>query len=208
MVREVIVISFISQWMKRSKHGFLVFPPKKTLICKRHCSISQSCCSITVKAKYRLISRKFFGHEVFIPERSLNQPKATRVCIRSTNQSNRSISVRLLFLFVRAFSLLQGISRQQTIFLIHLRFLVPWFHGSIVICDCSAVQSAVCLAAAPVFLLGATRHFVLLSCKICAEIVVYRMLAVFLNGLNGKNSSRRIVRNIFSVYFFKFGFQD
>ena len=46
-----------------------------------------------VKAKYRLISRKFFGHEVFSPERSLNRPKATRVCIRSTNQSNRSISV-------------------------------------------------------------------------------------------------------------------
>ena len=64
------------------------------------------------------------------------------------------------------------------------------------ICDCSAVQSAVCLskclAAAPVFLL----------CKICAEIVVYRMFAVFLNGLNAKNSSRSIVRNIFSVYFF------
>ena len=52
-----------------------------------------------VKAKYRLISRKFFGHEVFSAERSLNQPKATRVCIRSINQSNRSISVRLLFLF-------------------------------------------------------------------------------------------------------------
>ena len=76
-----------------------------------------------------------------------------------------------------------------------------------VICDCSAVQSAVCLAAAPVFLLGATRHFVLLSCKICAEIVVYRMRAVFLNGLNGTNSSRRIVRNIFSVYFFYSGFK-
>ena len=29
----------------------------------------------------------------------LNQPKSTRVCIRSINQSNRSISVRLLFLF-------------------------------------------------------------------------------------------------------------
>ena len=29
-----------------------------------------------VKAKYRLISRKFFGHEVFSPERSLNQPKS------------------------------------------------------------------------------------------------------------------------------------
>ena len=100
----MIVSCFISQWMKRSKHGLLVFPPKKILICKRHGSISQSCCSITVKAKYRLISRKFFGHEVFIPERSLNQPKATRVCIRSTNQSNRSISFRLLFLIVRAFS--------------------------------------------------------------------------------------------------------
>ena len=84
--------------------------------------------------------------------------------------------------------------------------MVPWF-----ICDCSAAQSAVCLskclAAAPIFLLGATRHFVLLSCKIFAEIVVYRMLAVFLNGLNGKNSSRSIVRNIFSVYFFYSGFK-
>ena len=68
-------------------------------------------------------------------------------------------------------------------------------------CDCSTVQSAVCLskclAAVPVFLL----------CKICAEIVVYRMFAVFLNGLNGKNSSRSIVRNIFSVYFFYSGFK-
>ena len=52
-----------------------------------------------VKAKYRLISIKFFGHKVFSPERSLNQPKATRVCVRSINQSNRCISVRLLFLF-------------------------------------------------------------------------------------------------------------
>ena len=52
-----------------------------------------------VKAKYRLISRKFFGHEVFSPERSLNQSKATHVSVRSINQSNGSISVRLLFLF-------------------------------------------------------------------------------------------------------------
>ena len=52
-----------------------------------------------VKAKYRLISRKFSGMKFFSPERSLNQPKATRVCIRSINQSNPSISVRLLFLF-------------------------------------------------------------------------------------------------------------
>ena len=81
------------------------------------------------------------------------------------------------------------------------------------ICDCSALQSAVCLskclAAAPVFLLGATRHFALLSCKICAEIVVYRMFAVFLNGLNGKNSSRSIVRNIFSFFLgFKISYSE
>ena len=111
--------------------------------------------------------------------------------------------------------LLPGISRQQTIFLSDLRFLVQWFHGSMVqsICDCSAVQSAVCLrkclAAAPVFLLGSNPPFpiVLLSCEICAEIVVYRMFAVFLNSLNGKNSSRSIVRNIFLVYFFYSRFQ-
>ena len=42
---------------------------------------------------------KVLGHEVFSPERSLNQPKATGFCIRSISQSNRSIFVRLLFLF-------------------------------------------------------------------------------------------------------------
>ena len=71
----------------------LCFPAKKTLIWRRHCSISQSCCSMTSKR-----STGWFL-ESFSRERSLNQPKATRVCIRSINQSNRSISVRLLFLF-------------------------------------------------------------------------------------------------------------
>ena len=41
-----------------------------------------------VKAKYRLISRKFSGMKFF--------SKATRVCIRSINQSNRSISARFI----------------------------------------------------------------------------------------------------------------
>ena len=49
-----------------------------------------------VKARCRFISRKFFGHEVFSAVRSLN---TTSIFIRSTNQSNRSIFVRLLFLF-------------------------------------------------------------------------------------------------------------
>ena len=35
--------------MKRSKHDFFVFPANKTLIWRRHCSIGQSCCSMTSK---------------------------------------------------------------------------------------------------------------------------------------------------------------
>ena len=42
---------------------------------------------------------KVLVHEDFSPELSLNQPKATRVCILSINQPSRSISVRLLFPF-------------------------------------------------------------------------------------------------------------
>ena len=34
------VICFISQWMKKSKHGFFVFPPKKTLIWRRHVGLA------------------------------------------------------------------------------------------------------------------------------------------------------------------------
>ena len=57
------------------------------------------------KAKYQLISGKVSGMKVLIsPERFLNQPKAIPVCIRSINHSNRSISFRLLFCFVRVFS--------------------------------------------------------------------------------------------------------
>ena len=60
-----------------------------------------------------------------------------------------------------------------------------------------------CLAAAPLCLLEATRHFVLSWCedKICAEIVVHQM-SIVLNGLNRKNSSRSFVRNIFFVFFY------
>ena len=60
-----------------------------------------------------------------------------------------------------------------------LKILVRWFNQSVTAALCSYGLSE-CLAAAPVFLLGATRHFVLFSCKICAEIVVHRMFAVSL----------------------------
>ena len=77
--------------------------------------------------------------------------------------------------------------------------MVGWFHGSV----------SKCLAATPVFLFRATCHFVLFSFefKICAEVVVHRMFAVFLNSLNGKNSSRTIVRDIFSFFFLMLGFK-
>ena len=51
------------------------------------------------RVKYQLISRKFLGYEDFSPESLLNEPKATRICIRSKNQSNHSNSVGFLLLF-------------------------------------------------------------------------------------------------------------
>ena len=80
----MFVICFISQWMKKSKHGLFVFQPKKTLIWRRHRLINWPVMlQYDIKAKYWLI----------------NLPQATCVCIRLTNQSNCSISVHLLFLF-------------------------------------------------------------------------------------------------------------
>ena len=83
--QQVFVICFISQWMKRSKQGLFLFPPKKTLIWRTHCSTGQSCCSMTSKRSngWFLESSQAWG---FSPERSINQ-------------SNCSISVCLLFLF-------------------------------------------------------------------------------------------------------------
>ena len=54
---------------------------------------------VVLQYDVKAISRMFFGHEVFSAELSLNQSKVRYVCIRSINQSNRSISVRLLSLF-------------------------------------------------------------------------------------------------------------
>ena len=45
---------------KRSKHGLFVFPPKKTLIWRRHCSIGQSGCSMTSKRSFDWLAWSFF----------------------------------------------------------------------------------------------------------------------------------------------------
>ena len=44
-------------------------------------NLAKSKLQYDVKTQYRLISRKFWSTDVISPERSLNQPKATRVCI-------------------------------------------------------------------------------------------------------------------------------
>ena len=88
---------------EKSKLGLLDFLLKKTLIWRKHCSIGRSCCNMTSKQSIDWVLESSRAW-IFFPERSLNQPKATRVSVRSIDQSNRSISVHLLFLFCsRAF---------------------------------------------------------------------------------------------------------
>ena len=92
MVSVSVCYLFSQSMDEKIKYGLFVLPPKKTVIWRRYCSTGQSCCSITSKRSNA-------------PERSLNQTKATRVCIRSINQSNRSICVVVCcFCFVCAFS--------------------------------------------------------------------------------------------------------
>ena len=74
---------FISQWTKRSKHGLLVFLPKKTLIWRRHCSIGQSFCSMTSKQFLESSScMKFFQLSIHLT----NQKRHTFVSVRQANQ--------------------------------------------------------------------------------------------------------------------------
>ena len=96
--RKVIVICFISQWMKRSKHGLLVFPPKKTLIWRRHCSSDQSCYSMTSKRFLESSSgMKFFQPSV----RLTNQKPRAFVSVRQTNQIDLFPFVCCFCLFAR-----------------------------------------------------------------------------------------------------------
>ena len=83
---------------KRSKHADSSFPAKENPHMEKILLDWPIVLQYDVKVKYRLISRKFSCANILSPERSLNQPKATRVCIRSISKINCSISVRLLFL--------------------------------------------------------------------------------------------------------------
>ena len=96
----MFVICFISQSMKRSKHGLFVFPPKRTLIRRTHCSIGQSCCSMTSKRFLESSS----GMKFFQPSfRLTNQKRRAFVSVRQTNQIALFPFV-CCFCFVRKFS--------------------------------------------------------------------------------------------------------
>ena len=116
---------------EKIRKWLFVFPPKKTLIWRKLCLIGQSCLQYDVKARYRLISRMFSGMKFFHP----NQPKATRVCVRSINQSNRSISVRLLFLFCSRVFILRSYENCSNgfYFTIHLLLWALSYMGYVVI---------------------------------------------------------------------------
>ena len=116
--------------MKRSKHELFVFPPKKILIKRRHCSIGQSSCSMTSKGSidWLLESSRAWS---FFTRVFANQPKPTPVCIRSINRSNRCIPVRLFFLFCsRVFISRSYKNRSITFKLFHyhdekVNFIIP-----------------------------------------------------------------------------------
>ena len=66
---------------------------------RRHCSIGQSYLSMTSKQSIDWFPESSGVWSFFPPSIRLTNKNSTSVCILSTNQSNRSISVSLLFLF-------------------------------------------------------------------------------------------------------------
>ena len=100
----MFVNSFIRQWMKRSKHELFVFPPKKTLIWRRHCSICQFCCSMTSKRRVDWFVQSSSGMKFFhLSVRLRNQKPLAFVSVRQTNQV-APFPLVCCFCFVRAFS--------------------------------------------------------------------------------------------------------
>ena len=84
---QVFVIRFISQWMKRSKHHLIVFPPKKNVTWRRHCLIGQWCCSMRSKRSIGWFLESSLSMNFFQPNiRLTNQKPHSFVSVRQTNQ--------------------------------------------------------------------------------------------------------------------------
>ena len=88
--------------MKRSKHGLFVFPPKKTLIWRRHCSIGQSCCSMTSKRSIDWFLESSSGMKFLYPSvRLTNQKPRPFLSVQQTNQIDLFPFVCCFCLFAR-----------------------------------------------------------------------------------------------------------
>ena len=114
---------------EKIKTWTLRFPPKENPNLEKVLFDLPIVLQYHAKAKYRLISRKFSGMKFFHPSVHLtNQKPRTRVCVLSINQSNRSISVGLLFLFCsRVFISRLYENRSKQIFLCANSFLSSFF---------------------------------------------------------------------------------
>ena len=123
----MFVICFISHWMKRSKHGLFVFQPKN-LIWRRHCSISQSCCSMTSTRSIRWFLESCQAWSF------TNQKPAVSVTVRQTNKIALFPFV-FSFCFVSAFSF-QGQTKAAVI------LLFQWPQPDIPETTCGSVYTA------------------------------------------------------------------
>ena len=104
----MFVICFISQLLKRSKRGLFVFPPKKTHIWRRHCSIGQSCYSITSKRSIDSFLESSSGWIFFQPSFRLISRKLSRARFVSVRQTSQIA----LFPFVCSFCIVRAFSFQ------------------------------------------------------------------------------------------------
>ena len=76
-----VIVSSANGW--KDQNILFVFPPMKTLIWRRHCSISQSCCSMTSKRSIDWFLESSSGIEFFRPSvRLTNQKPRTFVSVR------------------------------------------------------------------------------------------------------------------------------
>ena len=92
----------LEQYFHMTLNGLFVFPPKKTLIWRRHCSIGQSCCSSMSKQSIDLFLESSSGMKFFQPTLCLTNQKP-RAFVSSTSQSNRSFPFVVSVLFALSF---------------------------------------------------------------------------------------------------------
>ena len=99
MVSATIRYLFYQPMDEKIKAWLLRFPAKENPYTEKALFDWPIVLQCDVKAKYRLISRKFSGMKFCHPSVPLANKRHAHFCIRSIKQSNRSISVLLLFLF-------------------------------------------------------------------------------------------------------------